>query len=125
MRVETEELGITAGLQDRVAQVMEGCVLMDFNKEAVDRTGNGVYSRVDVALLPPLFLAYCLQPEDISLLGLVVFVAAFTALGRVPHERQAAMASGRSSRHRRHEQISSHFITGSFTARSRRCQTAS
>lgn len=66
LQVETEELGITAGLQDRVAQVMEGCVRMDFNKEAVEKTGNGLYSHVEVALLPPLFLAYCSQPEDIS-----------------------------------------------------------
>ncbi|KAK8832684.1 hypothetical protein WA577_004079 [Blastocystis sp. JDR] len=66
LQVETEELGITAGLQDRVAQVMEGCVRMDFNKEAMEKTGNGLYSHVEVALLPPLFLAYCSQPEDIS-----------------------------------------------------------
>lgn len=99
LRVETEELGITAGLQDRVAQVMEGCVLMDFNKEAVEKTGNGVYTRVDVSLLPPLFLAYCMQPEDISFIALIVFVGAFTALRRVPHGRQATLASGRPSRH--------------------------
>jgi glucuronokinase len=32
MVTETEELGITAGLQDRVIQCYEGCVYMDFDK---------------------------------------------------------------------------------------------
>lgn len=59
-------MGITAGLQDRVVQVLQGCVAMNFDKETIERTGNGVYSHVDVSLLPPLFLAYCAHPEDIS-----------------------------------------------------------
>src|SRR5207248_715772 len=33
LAVETEELGITAGLQDRVIQVFEGLVFMDFAPE--------------------------------------------------------------------------------------------
>ena len=66
LSVETDELGITAGLQDRVVQVLQGCVLMDFDKELIRKTGNGRYEKIDVSLLPPLFLAYCGVPKDIS-----------------------------------------------------------
>jgi len=58
LSVETEELGIAAGLQDRVIQVYEGAVFMDFNREIMERQGHGVYEEIDPALLPPLFLAY-------------------------------------------------------------------
>lgn len=64
--METEELGITAGLQDRVVQVLEGCIQMNFDKDSIEKTGNGIYSRVDVRLLPPLFMAYSAFPEEIS-----------------------------------------------------------
>lgn len=59
--IEREELGITAGLQDRVAQVYEGVVYMDFNP-ARERVVQGFpsyyYEPLDPALLPPLYLAY-------------------------------------------------------------------
>jgi glucuronokinase len=61
LAVETDELGITAGLQDRVIQVYEGLVYMDFARERmVERNGLkcGVYERLDPALLPPVYLAY-------------------------------------------------------------------
>ena len=61
LRVETEQLGITAGLQDRVVQTYGGLVSMDFSTMAVDgRFGvaHGEYEREDAASLPPLFLAY-------------------------------------------------------------------
>lgn len=58
LSVETEELGIGAGLQDRVIQVYEGCVFMDFDREVMDRTGCGTYEAIDPALLPNLFIAY-------------------------------------------------------------------
>jgi glucuronokinase len=64
--VETEELGIPAGLQDRVVQVYEGLVYMDFAANNMrDRYGYqyGVYECLDPALLPPLYLAY---KEDVS-----------------------------------------------------------
>ena len=38
-RVETEELGIAAGLQDRVAQVYQGLVYMDFDARADGEQG--------------------------------------------------------------------------------------
>jgi glucuronokinase len=61
LRVETEELGIAAGLQDRVIQVYEGVVAMNFSKEAmrmIDGFAVGAYERLDPALLPPLYIAF-------------------------------------------------------------------
>jgi glucuronokinase len=58
LSVETRELGISAGLQDRVIQVYEGLVYMDFNREHMERHGCGVYEPLDPALLPPLYVAY-------------------------------------------------------------------
>ena len=58
LRVETEELSIGAGLQDRVIQVYEGVVFMDFAREIMDRQGYGVYTYLAPERLPPLFVAY-------------------------------------------------------------------
>lgn len=58
LAVEKKELGISGGLQDRVAQVYEGLVYMDFNKETMDRQGYGRYEPLDPSLLPPLYVAY-------------------------------------------------------------------
>ncbi|MCH7909373.1 MAG: GHMP kinase [Candidatus Hydrogenedentes bacterium] len=58
LRVETDELGIAAGLQDRVIQVYENCVFMDFDEKVMKAKGHGNYELIDPALLPPLFLAY-------------------------------------------------------------------
>jgi glucuronokinase len=64
LSVEVEELGITAGLQDRVIQVYEGLVYMDFAPEQMHEQGGylcGHYEPLDLALLPPLYIAY--SPE--------------------------------------------------------------
>lgn len=61
--VEMQELNINAGLQDRVVQIYEGLVYMDFSKSLVDAQGHGSYVRLD-AKLPPLFLAYVADPSD-------------------------------------------------------------
>jgi glucuronokinase len=61
LAVETEELGIAAGLQDRVIQVYEGLVWMDFARQrsqTVCGLDCGLYEPLDPALLPPLYLAY-------------------------------------------------------------------
>jgi glucuronokinase len=58
LSVELEELGIGAGLQDRVIQVYEGVVFMDFDKTMMERDGHGQYEELDPSLLPPLFVAY-------------------------------------------------------------------
>ncbi|HEX9017282.1 MAG TPA: GHMP kinase, partial [Chloroflexota bacterium] len=57
LSVELEELGIGAGLQDRVIQVYEGAVFMDFEKSRMERDGFGLYCAIDPELLPPLFVA--------------------------------------------------------------------
>lgn len=57
-RVETEELGIAAGLMDRVVQVYEGCVYMDLDRGLMETQGHGNYESIDPSLLPPLFIAY-------------------------------------------------------------------
>ncbi|KAF8749346.1 hypothetical protein HU200_012676 [Digitaria exilis] len=59
-----KELGIVAGLQDRVAQVYGGLVYMDFSKEHMDKLGHGIYRPLDVNLLPPLYLIYAENPSD-------------------------------------------------------------
>ena len=61
LAVETDELGLAAGLQDRVVQVYEGLVYMDFARERMQSAlglEHGVYEPLDPARLPPLYLAY-------------------------------------------------------------------
>ncbi|KAK3033077.1 hypothetical protein RJ639_035703 [Escallonia herrerae] len=59
-----KELGIVAGLQDRVAQVYGGLVYMDFSKTHMDDLGHGKYIPMDTNLLPPLHLIYAENPSD-------------------------------------------------------------
>jgi len=60
LNAETEELGISAGPQDRVVVVYGGLVYMDFSKEAYKRNNDlhGDYIKLDPQLLPPLFIVY-------------------------------------------------------------------
>jgi len=58
LETETRELGVNAGLQDRVIQVYEGLVFMDFNRETMDAQGYGAYERLDPALLEGVYVAY-------------------------------------------------------------------
>ncbi len=64
LAIETEELGITAGLQDRVVQSYEGAVHMNFDPALIKSQGYGEYTQIPVAALPPLFLAYAADPSD-------------------------------------------------------------
>ncbi len=61
LSVERDELGIAAGLQDRVIQIYEGLVYMDFDP-AREHDVHGLkcyhYEPLDPALLPPIYLAY-------------------------------------------------------------------
>ncbi|XP_057791708.1 glucuronokinase 1-like [Salvia miltiorrhiza] len=59
-----KELGIVAGLQDRVAQVYGGLVYMDFDKKLMEDLGHGNYMPMDLDLLPPLYLIYAENPSD-------------------------------------------------------------
>src|SRR4029079_1679045 len=58
LETETKELGVPAGLQDRVIQSYEGLVYMDFAKELQDKQGYGDYQSLDPALLPNVYVAY-------------------------------------------------------------------
>jgi glucuronokinase len=64
LSVEVDELGIAAGLQDRVIQTYGGLVYMDFDKTLMHQIGRGRYIQLDTDLLPPLYLAYVADPED-------------------------------------------------------------
>lgn len=66
LSAEVDELGITAGLQDRVVQVLEGCVYMDFSRQIMAESGHGYYEPIDPSLLPGLFIAYRTIPEKVS-----------------------------------------------------------
>ncbi|HPR33300.1 MAG TPA: hypothetical protein PLK12_14470, partial [Prolixibacteraceae bacterium] len=58
LSVEVDQLGISAGLQDRVAQAYEHPVFMDFNRALMERQGYGDYRMIDPKLLPPIYIAY-------------------------------------------------------------------
>ena len=73
LAVEVEELGIMAGLQDRVAQVYDTLVLMDFAREDQRPANQGAYEPLDPALLPPLYVAWrpdAAEPSQIVHSGL-------------------------------------------------------
>jgi glucuronokinase len=61
LSIEREELGIAGGLQDRVIQVYEGVVFMNFDKTC-ERIVEGfkcyAYERLDSELLPPVYVSY-------------------------------------------------------------------
>jgi glucuronokinase len=61
LAIENDELGIAAGLQDRVIQVFEGMVFMDFARER-EQNISGLrcyhYEPLDPALLPPVYVSY-------------------------------------------------------------------
>ena len=61
LKVEQDELGITAGLQDRVIQAYEGLVYMDFDRSREEMIAGLPcyhYEPLAPSLLPPLYLAY-------------------------------------------------------------------
>ncbi len=58
LSVEACELGIAAGLQDRVAQAFEHPVFMDFNRDHMESRGFGKYEPLDPGCFPPFYIAY-------------------------------------------------------------------
>jgi len=66
LSAEIDELGINAGLQDRVIQAYEGCVYMNFDKEIMEDKGHGEYVRLDPKRLPRLFIAYRTDLSKVS-----------------------------------------------------------
>lgn len=71
LSIERNQLGIPAGLQDRVIQVFEGSVFMDFSKETMETLDGfdcGQYEELPVECLPPLYIAYstdCSEPTEV------------------------------------------------------------
>lgn len=58
LSAEADELHISAGLQDRVTQVYQGLVYMDFNKALMRKQGHGRYEQMQTKQLPPLYIAF-------------------------------------------------------------------
>jgi len=58
LETETRELNVPAGLQDRVVQAYQGLVYMDFARPLMETRGYGEYERLDIGLLPNVFVAY-------------------------------------------------------------------
>ena len=57
LQAERDELGIACGLQDRVVQMYNGLVYMDFNKEFLEKNSFGIYERLDVEI-PNLYISF-------------------------------------------------------------------
>ena len=106
LEVETKELGIAAGLQDRVVQTYEGAVYMDFSRETVEATGHGLYEPLDPRLLPPLFVAYRTDVAALSTvthsdlrtrfeMGDAAVVDGMTACARLAEEARDRLLAGR------------------------------
>ena len=66
LSVEKEELGISAGMQDRVIQVYEGIVYMDFDRALLQSRGYGEYEELHPPKLPPLYVAYDPRRAEVS-----------------------------------------------------------
>ena len=110
LQVETEQLGIAAGLQDRVVQVYGGLVYMDFSRERmVEREGVccGVYEPLDPRLLPPLYVALSEEvgePTEVMHNNLraryeqgeAAVVNAMTSFAHLAQQARDALVEGRS-----------------------------
>lgn len=58
LAVENDELGISAGLQDRVAQAYECPVFMDFDRDLMESRGYGIYEKISTDKFPPFYIAF-------------------------------------------------------------------
>jgi glucuronokinase len=98
LAVEREELGIAAGLQDRVAQSYGGLTFMDFGP-------GGGYEPLDAGLLPPLVVAWRGDTSADSGIvhgnlrsrfdaGEAVVVDSMTRLARLARDARAALVGG-------------------------------
>ncbi|MGE5608052.1 MAG: mevalonate kinase [Bacillota bacterium] len=64
--VERDELNIACGLQDRVIQVYEGIVYMDFERSHLEKNGYGIYEPLTPPKMPPLYVAYDPDRAEVS-----------------------------------------------------------
>ena len=58
LEAERDELGINCGYQDRVIQMYNGLVFMDFDKSYLEEHGYGQYERLSPSLLPNMYISY-------------------------------------------------------------------
>jgi len=58
LEAEKEELRINCGFQDRVIQMYNGVVFMDFERSFVEANNRGMYERLDPAMMPRLYISY-------------------------------------------------------------------
>ena len=58
LEAEREELRINCGFQDRVIQMYNGVVYMDFEKSFVEANNRGRYERIDPGLMPNVYVSY-------------------------------------------------------------------
>ena len=58
LSVETEELGIAAGLQDRVTQAYEQPVFMDFDRATMEKQGYGNYEALEADNFKNMYIAF-------------------------------------------------------------------
>lgn len=58
LAVEREELGLPAGLQDRVAQAYNVPVYMDFDRAHMERQGYGIYEEIEIPADLNCYIAY-------------------------------------------------------------------
>lgn len=105
LSVESEELGINAGLQDRVIQAYEGCVYMDFDKQIMDAQGHGNYEQIDPTLLPNFYIAYKVNLGKVSggifndvkarfLKGDALVVDTLAEIGKIAEDGKNAILEG-------------------------------
>jgi len=66
LNAEKEELGISAGLQDRVIQTYEGMVYMDFDRAHLEKNGYGIYEPLHPEKMPPVYVAYDPARAEVS-----------------------------------------------------------
>ncbi|MGD0465024.1 MAG: GHMP kinase [Tepidisphaeraceae bacterium] len=66
LSVEKDELGISAGMQDRVIQTYEGIVFMDFDRKLMEQRGYGDYEELHPQKMPPLYVAYDPDRAEVS-----------------------------------------------------------
>src|SRR5215472_2341965 len=58
LETETRDLGVPAGLQDRVVQAYRGLGYMDFSRDVMEKQGHGSYERIEPGLLRRIYVAY-------------------------------------------------------------------
>jgi len=123
LSVEADELGINAGLQDRVIQAYEGCVYMDFNKDHMEKKGYGIYKRLPAQKLPNLYLAYKTELGKVSGTVLNNIRQRFNSGEKRVHDTLAEIASmadqGRSAIEKEDHDLLYELINTNFDLRSR------